>query len=196
MRESPLVSEPAPRRPGRPLDEAVDEAILRTTARLLGEQGYARMSIAGIADEAGVGRPAIYRRFRDKAELVLAAIDYMRAQAPVPDTGSAREDLIGHLEFARRRFDMSMAGTLLVEEAEHPELLEQFRDRMIVSRNDQVAAALERGKERGEVRGDLDVTIAVHALFGAFLHEYLSAGRPGRGWAKRVVDTLWPAFAA
>jgi len=47
---------------GRPLDERVDGAILDTTWRLLLTEGYARMSIAQIADVAGVGRPAIYRR--------------------------------------------------------------------------------------------------------------------------------------
>ena len=189
-------AEAAKRGAGRPLDENVDAAIHDAAWRLLLEDGYSRMSIARVADEAGVGRPAIYRRYRDKSELVAAVIADKTSRVPPVDTGSTRDDLVAHLEFARRRFAMGLAGTLLVEERKHPELLEQFRDRMIVSRNDQVAAALERGKERGEVRGDLDVTIAVHALFGAFLHEYLSAGRPGRGWAKRVVDTLWPAFAA
>lgn len=196
LRQCPAMAGSASRRPGRPLDEAVDKAILETAGRLLTEQGYARMSIAGIADEAGVGRPAIYRRYRDKAEVVLAAIDYMRGQAQAPDTGSARDDLVMHLDFARRRFDMTLAGTLLVEEHGHPELLEQFRRRMILPRNDQIADALERGKARGEVREDLDVKIAVHALIGAFMHQYVSTGRPGTRWAERVVDTLWPAFAA
>ena len=31
---------------------------------------------------------------------------------------------------------------------------------------------------------------------GSFVVHYLSVGRPKRGWAERVVDTLWPAFAA
>src|SRR5438477_10437847 len=57
---------------GRPLDENVDAAILDTAWKLLLEDGYARMSIARVAEEARVGRPAIYRRYRDKAELVAA----------------------------------------------------------------------------------------------------------------------------
>jgi Tetracyclin repressor-like, C-terminal domain len=60
----------------------------------------------------------------------------------------------------------------------------------------QIAAAFERGKERGEVRADLDVQSAVHALMGSFLVHYLSVGRPKRGWPERVADALWPAFAA
>lgn len=113
---------------GRPLDENVDAAILETTWRLLLEEGYARMSIARVAEEARVGRPAIYRRYKDKSELV--------------------------------------------------------------------AAVLERGKERGEVRKDLDTTVAVHALMGSLLYHRLAEGQPKKGWSEHVVDQLWPAFAA
>jgi hypothetical protein len=125
---------------------------------------------------------------------VLAAIENMQAAERAPDTGDTRKDLIAHLEFARRRFDMSLAGTLLVEEAEHPELLERFRKRMMAPRFGRVAAALERGKERGDVRKDLDVQIATEALMGSFLQHYMRSGRPKRGWPHRVVNTLWPAF--
>jgi AcrR family transcriptional regulator len=186
----------AAQRGGRPRDESVDEAILKATVRLLHDEGFARMSIAGVAEEAGVGRPAIYRRYRDKTELVLAAIEFMRAQVPAPDTGDTREDLIAHLERARRTFDVSLSGTLLVEEQEHPELLEQFRERMLAPRFAQIAGAFERGKERGDIREDLDIRLAVNALMGSFLAHYLAIGRPDRGWAERVVDTLWPGFAA
>jgi len=87
-------------------------------------------------------------------------------------------------------------GTLLVEQDKHPELLERFRERMMLPQRDQVAAALERGKERGEVRKDLDVGLAVNALMGSFMHHAIVIGRPKRGWPERVLDTLWPAFAA
>jgi hypothetical protein len=63
-------------------------------------------------------------------------------------------------------------------------------------RRDQIAAALERGKARGEVRPDLDVNLAAHAVLGSFVYTGLVAGRPGRGWAQDMIDTLWPAFAA
>jgi AcrR family transcriptional regulator len=181
---------------GRPLDEGVGGAILNATWKLLLEDGYSRLSIARVADEAGVGRPAIYRRYSDKAELVAAVIEDKASRVPPVDTGSAREDLIAHLEFARRRFAMGLAGTLLAEERKHPELLELFRKGMLAPRRDQVAAALERGKARGEVRADLDVNLAAHAVLGSFVYSGLVAGRPRRGWAEDVIATLWPAFAA
>jgi AcrR family transcriptional regulator len=181
---------------GRPLDESVDVAILQAAVRLLHDQGYARMSIAGVAEEAGVGRPAIYRRYSDKADLVSAAIAHMRTRVPAPDTGSTRNDLVEHLERARRIYDMSLMGTLLVEQDKHPELLGRFRERMMQPHREQVAAAIERGKERGDVRKDLDVELAVDAVMGSFMYHTIVVGRPKRGWPERVVDNLWPAFAA
>ena len=181
---------------GRPLDENVDAAILDAAWRLLLEQGYARMSIAKVAAAARVGRPAIYRRYRDKSELVAAVIADKSARVPPIDTGSTREDLVAHLELARRRFTVTLAGTLLVEERKHPELLEQFRAGMLVPRRDQIAASLERGKQRGEVRADLDTKLAAHAVMGSFIFHTLTVGRPPKGWSEQVVDTLWPGFRA
>lgn len=194
-RDTPEPAAP-PRSSGRPLDEGVDAAILDAAWRLLLEDGYSRMSIARVADTARVGRPAIYRRYRDKSELVAAVIADKSARVPPVDTGSAREDLIEHLELMRRRFTIRLAGTLLVEEAQHPELLEQFREGMLIPRRAQIAASLERGQERGEVRADLDVQLAAQALVGSFVAHYMMIGRPAKGWSERVVDTLWRGFAA
>jgi AcrR family transcriptional regulator len=181
---------------GRPLDENVDAAILETAWRLLLEEGYARMSIARVAEEARVGRPAIYRRYRDKSQLVAAVLSDKAARAVPIDTGSARGDLIAHLEFARRRFAVELAGTMLVEGRKHPELLEGFREGMLKPRLGSIATALERGKERGEIRQDLDTDVAVHALMGAFLYHRIARGQPKKGWSEHLVDQLWPAFAA
>jgi tetracycline repressor-like protein len=89
-----------------------------------------------------------------------------------------------------------LAGTLLVEGRKHPELLEGFRAGMLGPRMDSIATALERGKERGEIRKDLDTEVAVHALMGAFMYHRLARGQPKKGWSAHVVDELWPAFAA
>jgi AcrR family transcriptional regulator len=65
----------APRRHnGSRRDPAIDATVLATTRRLLVERGYAATSIDLIATEAGVSRPAVYRRWASKAELVHEAL--------------------------------------------------------------------------------------------------------------------------
>jgi AcrR family transcriptional regulator len=194
-RSDDQVHERARRAAGRPLDESVDAAILDAAWRLLLQDGYSRMSIASVAQAAGVGKPAIYRRYSDKSELVAAVIASKSAGVPPIDTGNARDDLIEHLELARRRFTVRLAGTLLVEEPKHPELLRQFRKGMLLPRRDEIAACLDRGKERGEVRADLDSALAAHAVMGSLILHHLTSGHPRKGWSERVIDTLWPGFA-
>ena len=77
----------------RPLDPTIDRAITEATLTLLRERGFARMSMEAVASVAGVGKPAIYRRFRDKAALVASVIDSQLPQLELPDLGDTRAEL-------------------------------------------------------------------------------------------------------
>src|SRR3989440_840245 len=61
---------------GRPRDPALDEAIILATRARLVQDGYSRMTIGGIAADAGVSRPTLYRRWNNKFQLVADALDY------------------------------------------------------------------------------------------------------------------------
>jgi AcrR family transcriptional regulator len=181
---------------GRPLDENVDQAILSAAWRLLLRDGYGGLSIAAVAEEARVGRPAIYRRYKDKGELIAATLADKQSRAATIDTGSARDDLIAYMEFSRRVFQVSLAGTILVDGEKEPELLQSFREGMLLPRIEEIVAAIERGKARGEVRADADSELAVHALMGSFMFHSLARDRPPPGWSKRVVDLIWRGIGA
>jgi AcrR family transcriptional regulator len=189
-------AETPPRGPGRPLDPAVDRAILAAAGEILVRDGFQNMTLPRVAVAAGVAKTTVYRRYPSIVELVLATINHLNTGAPAPDTGSARDDLVTVLEFARLRFDLSITGTLLTEERERPELLEAARRQMIVPAIDRFRQVLRAGIERGELRPDLDVDAAAHALLGSFFIRYLERGRPDGRWTEGIVETLWPAFAA
>ena len=55
--------------------EAVKDAILDATDRLLARFGYRKMTVEDIATEAGIGKGTIYLHFSSKEELVLSHID-------------------------------------------------------------------------------------------------------------------------
>ena len=147
---------PPPRAPGRPLDPEVDRAILAAAGEIFVRDGFQNMTLPGVAAAAGVAKTTVYRRYPSTVELVLATINHLNTDAPAPDTGSARDDLATVLDFARLRFDLSVTGTLLTEEREHPELLEAARRQMIVPAIDRFRQVLRAGIERGELRADLD----------------------------------------
>jgi AcrR family transcriptional regulator len=189
-------TDPPARAPGRPLDPEVDRAILGAAGAILIRDGFQGMTLPRVAADAGVAKTTVYRRYSSTVELVLATINHLNMEEPTPDTGSARDDLATVLDFARVHFDLSITGTLLTEERERPELLEVARQQMIVPAIDRFRQVLLAGIEHGEVRSDLDVDAAAHALLGSFFIRYLERGRPASRWAEGLVETLWPAFAA
>jgi AcrR family transcriptional regulator len=176
------------------MDPEADRLILETAKRLMREQGYERLTIDGVAKDAGVARTTVYRRYRDKAELVSAAIDSLRDPSQRPDTGDARRDLVAHVENMRRNFDMSLAGTLLMEEPHNPRLIALFRERMVHPRRQIIRDSIENGIERGQIRPDLDIERAIDVLLGALFAAFLTHGRPGPDWSQRTLDAIWPAL--
>ena len=76
---------PGTRDPGRPRDQRASSAITDAALRQLADVGYARVSMESVAIEAGVARATIYRRYRDKADLITAAIAANSSTHLVPD---------------------------------------------------------------------------------------------------------------
>jgi AcrR family transcriptional regulator len=184
------------RRPGARKDPEADRLILTATHRLLREQGYDRLTMDAVARAAGVARTTVYRRYKDKADLVSAAIETLRAPVKRSATGDARRDLIGHLDGVRRNYGVSLAGTLLMEEPYNPRLLELFRERMVTPQRRIVAKTIQEGIDRGEIRPDVDVERVLDLVLGAFFAAVFASGRPGPDWPEATVDALWPALAA
>jgi len=183
------------RRPGGQMDPEADRLILETAKRLMREQGYERLTIDGVAKQAGVARTTDYRRYRDKAGLVSAAIDSLRNPSKRPDSGDARRDLVAHVENMRRNFDMSLAGTLLMEEPHNPRLIGLFRERMVKPRRQIIRGSIEKGIDRGHIRPDLDVERILDYLLGVLFAAFLTGGRPGPEWSEQVIDAIWPALS-
>ncbi|MEO8107998.1 MAG: helix-turn-helix domain-containing protein, partial [Actinomycetes bacterium] len=59
---------------GRPRDAGIDHSVLAATRRQLAASGFAALSVAAVAFEAGTTRPAIYRRWPTKSDLAVAAV--------------------------------------------------------------------------------------------------------------------------
>jgi AcrR family transcriptional regulator len=185
----------APR--GRRRSDRSHQAIITATQELLVERGYRALTIEGVAARAGVGKQTIYRWWPSRAALVLES--YLagsdRVQLPPPDSGSTREDvraLIGWLAavLAEPTGGRVVAG--LIGDLQHDSALaEGFRQDVVPARRQAMLAALERGRERGEVRADADLELAVDALHGAVFYRLLLSGEPlDAAFAKQLADQV------
>jgi len=160
------------------------------------ERGYPAVSIEGIAARAGVGKQTIYRWWPSKAALVLEA--YLAGEDAVshPDAGgSAHEDvrsLLGWLVavLAEPTGGGVVAG--LVAELPHDaDLAEGFRRDVVPARREAMLETLERGRERGEIRADADLELAVDELHGAVFYRLLLSGEPlDERFVERLADQV------
>ena len=182
------------RRPGAKMDPEADGLILETAHRLLREQGYDRLTMDAVAREAGVARTTVYRRYRDKADLISAAIETLGAPVRRSASGDAHADLVAHLESVRRNYGVSLAGTLLMEEPYNPRLLQLFRERMVAPQRKILAETIQDGIHNGQIRADVDIERILDLLLGAFLAAVFARGRPGPEWPEQIVSALWPAL--
>lgn len=87
-----------PRRRGRPLDPGVGQAVLTATLQLLTEHGYEGVRVADVAEQAGAGLGALYRRWPTKRALVLAALRSLAVDESPAPTGDPRSDVLAALD--------------------------------------------------------------------------------------------------
>ncbi len=95
---------------------AAREAILDATARLFHNQGYDRLTIEGIAKEAGVGKQTIYRWWPSRGALIgecLAEGRLIPVDFVVPDTGELSADVETWLRSVLSILDAPEGGALL-----------------------------------------------------------------------------------
>ena len=185
---------------GRPRSSEADRAILDAALRLLAADGYARMTMDGVAAEAGVSKATIYLRYRSKADLATAALAHLRDAGHREPTGDLRRDLVDLLAQMRANAErvsvMGIIGTCLAEEGHTPELLRLFRERTLGPRRAALTGLLAGARERGELAPDADVEAAATLLMGAYQSRYLSGEPFPDRWEERLVATLLAGLAA
>jgi AcrR family transcriptional regulator len=118
--------------------------------------GSASLTMDGVAARAGTSKTVLYRRWRSRPELVLAA---MRQRGPLlsgapPDTGSLRGDVLALLRRVAaglRELGPEVIVGLLAEYLRDPELLAYLRPHVLSLGLEVMRGLLHRAAERGEI---------------------------------------------
>lgn len=157
---------------GRPRDPRIDAAILRATAELLIETGYANLTLAAVAQRAGTTKSALYRRWSSKADLVHEAAFPVAPTALEAPTGDVATDLRAMIAATRDVFASAVVRAALsgvtADMATDPELharvLARFTELFGVVRE-----WLQQAVERGAVRSAVDPDRLVEVIGGSTL---------------------------
>src|SRR5580700_1424629 len=165
------------RPPGRPRSEQARVAILRSTLKLLEEDGFSDLSIEGVAAGAGVGKATVYRWWPDKAALITDAFASSTSRKlHFPDTGSVYTDmsqqmrqLVKIFRSRRGRIVSAMVGGGQSDR----DLIVAFRERFLWPRRREAYATLRRAIQRGELRDDVDLDLLLDSLYGPIYMRFL-----------------------
>ncbi|MFE6282207.1 TetR/AcrR family transcriptional regulator [Streptomyces sp. NPDC057877] len=193
----PSAAQPRASRGGRQRDPAADRAILDSTLALLGEGcAFGDLSMDLVAQRAGVARATIYRRWRNKEELVLAALSALDLPVPPLAGLSLRQRLVTLVDQLRHRGQDTplhrLMGGLLSEAVRRPHLVERFEETVVAARREALVGALRDGVDSGELRADLDLDDAVEILTGPMAARLILRQRPveSAAFAETIVDTF------
>jgi AcrR family transcriptional regulator len=168
---------PAKRPPGRPRSESARQAVLRSTIKLLRRRGFAHLSIEAIAADASVAKSTVYRWWPTKGALVVDAFAFStEEELRFPDSGSVYRDVtqqLTHWLAILRSSRGCVVRAILAAGQSDPQLLEEFRARLLRPRRQWAYETLRRGIERGELPRNLDLDLVLDILYGAIYMRFL-----------------------
>ncbi len=155
--------------PGRP-------PVLAAARALLAEQGVGGVSIDAVARRAGVARSTVYRHFRDRAELLAAAIDELTPPPPRVPEDTVRDDLrtlCAGLAAALQSSTWSALVPALLQATDNDARYGQAYAAAAERRQRDFLDAVERGVSRGELPPGTDGELVADLLAGAVYYRRL-----------------------
>ncbi|MGG2461410.1 TetR/AcrR family transcriptional regulator [Streptomyces sp. RGM 3693] len=147
------------------------------TLEELSETGYAALTMERVATRARTGKAALYRRWSNRAELVVDACRLAGlAEIKQPDTGALRTDVIALMQQIAAKVASPLGGILrglLAEMTRDPDFATLVRESVHTVGPATLRVILERAAERGEIEAwILDsrrATVATDLLRNEFL---------------------------
>ncbi len=165
---------------GRPRSAAADEAILEATRTVLAEDGWAALTVEGVAARAGVAKTTVYRRFASRADLAVAAVAQLVAAARTAPGSTAADDIRNAITACAginsRPAARAAYLAVIAEAGRDPALRAAVDSQVIAPARDLVAEGLQRAVSRGEISeqtaaGRIDVLYDI--LAGSLVHRQL-----------------------
>lgn len=189
----------AARRPGRPQDAALDDAIVKAALEMLAEVGYERLSIEEVARRAGTAKTSVYRRWPTKDLLTLEAVRrYLETIAATligaTRAHTLRADLIAHIErltvvLTRERISV-LAGLLLALRTNR-DLAAMIRAALVQTEVGALREILDRAVARGEIAATRWSPLIFHLVPGVLFTRLFVLDEPmERTLAAQLVDDV------
>jgi AcrR family transcriptional regulator len=154
---------------GRPRSPKIHDAVLAAAVDLVLAHGFATLTMDSIAAAADVGRMTLYRRWPNKAAIVM---DAFVARVDPNTLFSPAEDYLETIRLQMRTMAKSFRGkdgvlirALLGAAQLDPELAAALRERWTMPRRQMAVAYFQDGMKRGYLRPDADPDAIIDLLY-------------------------------
>jgi AcrR family transcriptional regulator len=184
-----------PARPGRPRDEAREQAILDAAVELIVEVGYDRMSMDAVAARAHASKATIYRRWPGKVDLVVEALRRRTCVSlECSDTGGLRNDILSTLTAMRETMQKVdgplMTGVLLAAQSD-AELASVLRTTVLADKQQVWSGIVDRAVSRGEVDPAADAALVCEVASAMGFARIVVSGEPfDEAFCEHLVDHI------
>ncbi len=156
----------------------LEEAILRAAWEVLMHVGYQKVTIEEVAIKAKTSKPVIYRRWANREELVLAAIqeNMPKPVGDIPDTGELRNDVI--IVMKRLNDTLSKIGSETLHGLMSVLIDIPFSEIINMGRTTTMQVILKRAVERGEIKEEKISERITRLPIELVRHEFLTTYEP------------------
>jgi AcrR family transcriptional regulator len=180
---------------GRPRDPALDAAILVSARQMLREAGVDGVTYEAVAALAGTTRPALYRRYPTRLDLVIDALASLGASGSPAPTGDPFADLVAELSSFRAAIveanSITLVGSMLMDATDEAAKA-VYRERIVQPRRTRLARLFAEASRMGSITGTpADQAVAVTMCTGSWYAYALAGQDPPRDWARRTARLVW-----
>ena len=171
-------------------DEKIADAVLTISRR----QGIGAVTIDAVAEQSGVAKTTIYRRYKNHFEMLSGVLRQLPLTPP-EEPELTRQGLVDLLAGIREAFQegmgLAMISSLLTSgEQVHGE----WRERIIAPHTDTLQRYFVRGVEAGLLAPDFDQDLMHELILGGLFMENVLFGEVPEDWPRRIVTALWPVL--
>ena len=160
------------RGPGRPRDPDLESRVFAAALKIYAEAGWSGFSFEAVARTASVGKAPLYLRWKNKEDLLLAALSAYYRNVSIRDSGNLRNDLV---EYAARLLESKASPDgwaflrIHLEATVIPALQSTFSSQIAIPHVEGARALLHRAIDRGDLPADAPVDLLLDSLYGAIV---------------------------
>lgn len=190
----------------RPRSEEARRSVLAAMRRAIIAEGYATLTIEGLAAEAGISKQTIYRWWPTKAAILGEALleEPLSSAFPALPETAGEVDLAAELrvwlahaaEHLASAEGLGLTRALIAVTASDPAVGTALNERLAGPIRAGISDRVERAKRAGQVRADTDGALLADQLIAISAYAALSGRVLGDDEVRATVRTVMRGIAA